>query len=282
MTTLNALSTTGLLFRTHLASLLTSKRALVCLLLAGVPVLIALVAAHEHHASRVSLGIITLVLLMFVGPMIGLLLGSTVITEEVENRTLTYAFTRPVHRGSLFLGRWLATAVLAAGIMGSSSLAVTTITSTPRAGDATAHRDYDRREKKLIVSEVRRDLPEGLAIRGAVAASLVGVLYSLLTGFLGIFLKRPMILGLGYAFAIEGLLANIPISTQRLSLQYYLRGIVFDVDETGGSPLLGRELFESMQLMDLETSLTRLLVILLLGLTVALWAVRRRQFVLTA
>ena len=57
---------------------------------------------------------------------------------------------------------------------------------------------------------------------------------------------------------------------------------MFDVDETGGSPLLRGELFESMQLMDLETSLTRLLVILLLGLTVALWAVRRRQFVLTA
>lgn len=266
-----------------MVSLLTSKRALGCLLLAAVPVVIAALAADEHHAIRVSLGIISLVLLMVVGPMIGLLLGSTVITEEVENRTLTYAFTRPVPRGSLFLGRWLATAVLAAGIMGASSLAVTSISSTPRAGDATAHREYDRREKSWTVSEVRRELPEGLAIRSAFAAGLVGVIYSLLTGFLGIFLKRPMILGLGYAFAIEGLLANVPIpSTQRLSLQYYLRGIVFDVDGSSDSPLLRGKLFESMELMDLETSLMRLTVILVLGLTAALWAVRRRQFVLTA
>ena len=84
-----------------------------CLLLAAAPVGIAYFpSSHGQDAFKIVALLGMMFTLMVIGPLIGLLAGSAVVTEEIENRTITYVFTRPVHRASLFLGRWMATLVL--------------------------------------------------------------------------------------------------------------------------------------------------------------------------
>ena len=45
-------------------------------------------------------------------PLVALILGSAVVAEEIEDRTITYLFTRPIPRAAVLLGRWLATALV--------------------------------------------------------------------------------------------------------------------------------------------------------------------------
>jgi hypothetical protein len=89
-----------------------------------------------------------------------------------------------------------------------------------------------------------------------------------------------MIVGFGYAFAVEGLLANIPGSTQALSLQYYARSILVE-------PAL--EAWKKSEMIPAETELlgatgafVRLAVLLVLALAFGAWAIGRKQFVLTS
>lgn len=272
-----------LMFRTHLVALVVSRRALLCLALAAAVPALAWFPAESEHALQVVAGIGTFLLLMVVAPLVGLIFGSTVVTEEVENRTITYVFTRPVPRAALFVGRWLATLVVTSVLLGASAVAVTEVASAPRAGDATAHREWDRRSREVSRGPVDRSLPEGIGGRAAIAAALAGALYSLLTGALGVFVKRPMIFGLGYAFAVEGLLANIPISTQRLSMQYYLRGILADLGEPPHPGFWAEiPMFERTEFLPPEACGVRLAIVLVVALLFASWAITRRQFVLSS
>ena len=109
-----------------------------------------------------------------------------------------------------------------------------------------------------------------------------GLVYSLVFAVLGIFLRRPMIVGLGYAFAFEGVLANAPGGTQTLALQYYLRSIALDPSlevwgEVGGFVALGISTLES------PWSASRsLAIVVLVALLVGGFAISRRQYVLTS
>ena len=302
------LSGTALIFRTHLASLVFSRRSLVALILAAGPPLLAIFPARKEHAVTVVAVLGSLMLLMVVAPLVGLLLGSAVVTEEVENRTITYVVTRPVPRAALFLGRWLATLVVTSALLAASAVAVTQVASAPRAGDPGGHRvhrvqqfepEYEEvdsapRSRRLrragpesgsveAREDIRRDLPPGMVERCAAAATLAGALYSLLAATLGVFLKRPMIVGLGYAFAIEGFLANVPGSTQKLSLQYYLRGVLANLGKPPHAEAFGDlPMFAHTTFLTPADSALRLVIVLAIGLALGAWAIRRRQFVVTS
>ena len=53
-------------------------------------------------------GMIWLLYLRFVVPVLGAFYGTSLISDEVEDRTITYLFTRPVPRGAIIIGKYLA------------------------------------------------------------------------------------------------------------------------------------------------------------------------------
>ncbi len=328
----NMLSATALLLSAHLRTSLRTKRFWICVVLAAAPPLIALMAAENAGATAIALPLSMLFVLQIVVPVIGLLLGSTVVTEEVENRTLTFVFTRPVPRAALLLGRYGATIVLVALLMVPSCLALVAAVSAPHSGDATARRVIDiekedrpgkwsevetlegrryyrwidengNRDREFLggmpEGEVRilgkdssgdtlravftrfqplsRQLPEGFVLRLCWAAVLAGALYSLVTAGIGTLLKRPIIYGLGYAFAMDAVLANIPGSAQSLSMQYYLRGILVgdSVDSLRRFGPIRDTLFPSPMMAS-----GQLLFILVLGIVGACVIVSRKQYMM--
>jgi ABC-type transport system involved in multi-copper enzyme maturation permease subunit len=109
-----------LFFGTHLRRSLTSRRTMLSLALALLPGAIAWTLAHFAH--RVSAGDIAthlgwLLILQVLLPILALIGGTAVVTEEVEDRTITFLFSRPIVRASLLLGRWLAALVLLSAVL---------------------------------------------------------------------------------------------------------------------------------------------------------------------
>lgn len=253
---------TAVLFGMQIGRVLRSRRTLVGLGLAAVPPLITAAALRfgPDLDPREILALVSFFLsLQVIVPILSLVGGSAVVTEEVENRTITYLFTRPISRVAFFVGRWLATATVVCGLLGLSAAIVVLLVRTR--GDAVT-----------------------LALGGRfVWASVAGgLVYSLVFAVLGIFLRRPMIVGLGYAFAFEGVLANAPGGSQSLALQYYLRSIALDpaLDvwrEIGGFVAMGLSTLES------PWEATRALsIVALVALLVGGFAISRRQYVLTS
>lgn len=251
---------TWLIFRMHLATTATSRRALAGILFAAVAPLFAFLAVKVggggDMGERVFMFLGVLVLLQVVAPALGVFLGIGAIADETEARTITYPFTRPIPRASVFLGRWLASLLVLTVLLLSSGAAVGMITM----GAA--------------------DPPTVEAVQALVGATLVaGVLYSLGAAVIGIIFKRGQVIALGYAFAFEVMLANIPGSAQKLSLQFYLRSLFVGGDSADWNSL---EIFERTEFLEPAASAERLLVTAVLLLAVGCFTVTRKQFVLSS
>ncbi len=199
-----------------------------------------------------------------IGPLVGLLMGSSVLSEDMEAKTLTYLFTRPVPRWTLFLGRWAASALIVSVLLGLSAWWI--------GFDATnLSEGLDLRP--------RNQVPEGFTGRFVLASVLVGILYTTMAAGLSAFLKRAIIVGLSYAFVLEMVIGNMPGSTMRLSIQYYLRNILMGGEENGFShfgPL------NSMDLMSPSDAILRLVLALTMLLIGGCYIVQRRQYVLSS
>lgn len=251
---------TWLLFRMHLGTILGSRRTLGGIALALIPPVLGLLAsqlAPDHVRSNEMFGKLGFVLLLsFVVPMLGVSLGVGVVADEAESRTITYPFTRPIPRPALFLGRWFATVTCALGLIAGSVLLLS------------------------VAVSLRDGMPEPRVLGNVMRACLVGgVLYSLGAAVIGIVFKRGLIIALAYAFAIEVLLANVPGSSQKLTLQYYVRSLFLE----GGVPgLEGEQLFDPANFGDPSVVTVQLIATAAVLLVIGIWAIRRKQFVLSA
>jgi ABC-2 type transport system permease protein len=136
-------------------------------------------------------------------PLTALLYAAGVVSDEVEDQTLTYLLVRSVPRWELYLTKLLATlcvttALVAAAVAG---LYAAIYAGTPGFwGEA---------------------LPR--AGRAVVVTALAQVGYCALFGFLGLLTRRSLIAGIAYIVAIEGVLANLDFVGRALTVVYYVR-----------------------------------------------------------
>jgi hypothetical protein len=106
-----------------IGEMLWSKRTVFMLLIVGAPVMIALILR-----GLVSLGapvlqgpnnirmtgpaifgmMIWIFYLRFTVPVLGVFYGTSLIADEVEEKTITYLFTRPIPKGAVLIGKYLA------------------------------------------------------------------------------------------------------------------------------------------------------------------------------
>ena len=251
-----------LIYRLHVGMILGSRRSLAAIGLAAIPPLLAFLAANFAPSSQTENGIFlkigTFVLIQFVVPMLSVAMGVGVIADEAESRTITFPFTRPIPRMSLFLGRWLA-ALTAILVLIASSTVLTSL---------------------LVQLEDRGAPPSSEVVQGVLQAALFGgVVYSLGSAVIGVILKRGLIFALGYVFAIEALLANIPGSSQGLTVQYHLRSMFIDRK----APIW--EFLEEAELIKFltpEEAVFKLLVTTAVLLVLGCVVVSRKQFVLAS
>ena len=251
-----------ILYTTHLRRTFFSKRALVCLLLVLAPLAASLLIATmaSEWGSPPAFEILWVLQIQLAVPLVSLLLGSAVVAEEIDDRTITYLFTRPIPRAALYVGRWLAAVTVAAVILGASSIAVIQILAAAAA--ASAEHALDPAVQTRLLQTI-----------------LLGcTVYTLFFAALGTLVKHPVIVGLGYTFAFEGILANVPGSGQRATLLYYLKSFLAGDDENLKQHFV--QLLEQTGLMPAGDALVRLTIFVVVALVLGGWTIQRRQYVL--
>ncbi|HED66783.1 MAG TPA: hypothetical protein ENJ09_14660 [Planctomycetes bacterium] len=131
-----------------------------------------------------------------------LLFGASLLAGEIEDKTLTYLFTRAVPRWKVLGGKYIATA----GV-----LAVLTVASMSMA---------------FFIS----GRPFGLRVWWAlsVVTALACFTYTAVFALLGLLVPRRAIpAGLIFAVVVEGLLSTVPALVNELTVGYYLRSLAW-------------------------------------------------------
>ena len=200
--------------------------------------------------------------LSFSVPLLGVFYGTSLIADEVEDKTVTYLFTRPVPRGAVLVGKYLAYLVCA-GLLVLPSVMLVFFLVTPLLGGSIGAGFPDLLKDFAL-------LAAGLAVYGALFA-LVGAVF-----------KRPLLTGLVFVFGWEPIVLVVPGYMKRFTVSYYLQGLVphalpRDGEVTG---FLLETLRANEVLPSAAAGVAGLAVIALGGLGLAVRLVRRREYVL--
>lgn len=185
------------LARLAFRQLTSSKRSLWVLVLAALPVVLALLTRPEADAAVESFAnqwqMLTVRVLL---PIIALVVGTGIFGAEVEDGTLTYVLGKPVARWRMVLTR-----IVVAGLATAAVLVPATLLSA------------------LIA--LRGAEAGGLVLATTVAVALGGFLYCALFVALSLSTRRALVAGLAYVVIWEGLLAGSFGGTRALSVRQY-------------------------------------------------------------
>ncbi len=195
----------------------------------------------------------------FLVPLLGVFYGASLIADEVEDKTLTYLFTRPIQRGAVIIGKYMAYLVCTMLLLLPSVVIVFFVIVSLGRGRTIAEMF------PTLLTDLAM-LALGLAAYGAVFA------------FVGARVKRPLLVGLLFAFGWEPAVTIAPGYLKRLTVSYYLQALVRHEMPPDSPAFALLRIFRETP--SIPTSLVGLAVIVALGLWLATWTVERREYVL--
>jgi ABC-2 type transport system permease protein len=256
-------------FDLSLGDMLWSRRTVFMALIVGLPVLISFVvrALVELGApimrnstvnGPVIFGLMVWVFFIrFSVPVLGVFYGTSLIADEVEDKTITYLFTRPIPRGAVLFGKYLAYLTCTVFVV-LPAVVLVWLLIVPLKGSLGGS-----------VIDLAKDL--GLL---AVGLAVYGALFALI----GAALKRPLLVGLIFVFGWETLAMTLPGNLKRLTVAFYLQGLVPHAMPSDSPMAIMQELFR--QSPSLTESLVWMTAIEVGCLWLAARTVARREYVL--
>jgi hypothetical protein len=196
--------------------------------------------------------------LRFIVPILAVYYGTSLIADEVEDKTITYLFTRPIPRGAVMAGKFLAYLVCTVMVV-LPSVMIVYFLIVPLGGGSIASTFLDLLKDLAL-------LALGLLSYGAVSA------------WVGAQFKRPMIMGLVFVFGWEQAALIIPGYMRRFTVAYYLQSLVPHVMPSEGVAGLLQSFFRDNP--SLPVAVTALFAIAVAFLFLAIRVVERREYVL--
>jgi ABC-type transport system involved in multi-copper enzyme maturation permease subunit len=268
------------IFDLSISEMLWSKRTIFMLLVVGAPVLIALflrvlvaLGAPVFENTEVSnegvrttvrmtgpaiFGLMIWVFyLRFTVPVLGVFYGTSLMADEVEDKTITYLFTRPIRRGAVMAGKFLAYLGCTVFVV-LPSVMIVYLLIVPMQGSLGG--SFIDLLKDLAL------LALGLAVYGALFA------------FIGAKFKRPLLIGLVFIFGWEQVAMAFPGYLKKFTIAYYIQGLVPHAMPNDSTLSLIQGIFRESP--GLFSSLFWLAVIWIVFLGAAAWVVERREYVL--
>ncbi len=257
-------------FELSFGEMLWSRRTIFMALVVGGPVLLALVfrivesfgmpAMRVNGARVVGSSIFGVMIWMlyvrFIVPVLGVFYGTALMADEVEDKTLTYLFTRPIPRGAVLLGKYLA------------YLACTSLVVLP-----SVMLTYFLVVPFGQVGATFMSLPADLGILGFGLA-----VYGAVFAFVGARLKRPLVSGLIFAFGWEQLALALPGYLRQFTVAHYLQALVPHAMPSDGALSIVQGMFR--QAPPAGVALAWLAAFLVAFLWLAMRTVARREYVL--
>jgi ABC-2 type transport system permease protein len=208
-------------FELSLGQMLWSRRSIFLALLLGGPVVLAAVirlvstmtpvGGFRFNGAQVGgetlFGmIIWLLYIRFIIPVLGVFYGTALIADEVDDRTITYLFTRPIRRGAILLGKYLA--YLASTVLLVLPSVVLVYFLVVPLGGGSIGASFPLLGKDL-----------GILVLGLLS-------YGAVFSWVGARLKRPLVSGLVFALGWEPGVLLFPGYLKRLTVAYYVQALV--------------------------------------------------------
>lgn len=171
------------------------------------------VFSHKTYIDELYIfsNIIMTFYLQFLILILALFYGTSVCSEEIEGKTLTYLVTRPVSKSAVILGKYFAYTLLVILMVVVGMIFSFLILNTSHLLDFSAYR---------------------LLLRYLGVLSLGLLSYTAFFTLFGTFLKRSILFGLLFGFGWENVIQYFPGSTQRFAIVHYLKSLL--PDSTGG------------------------------------------------
>jgi ABC-type transport system involved in multi-copper enzyme maturation permease subunit len=261
------------IFDLSLGQMLWSRRSVFLAVLVGGPVAMAaalrLTAALELAALPRINGVrisgpalfgmmVWLLYIRFIVPVLGVFYGTALIADEIEDRTITYLFARPIPRSSVLLGKYLSYLVCTV-LLVLPSVVVVYFLVVPLGG-----------------AGIGAAFPSLLADLGMLAVGLAS--YGAVFAFVGARLKRPLVTGFMFAFGWEPGVLLFPGYLKRATVAFYLQALVPHALPQGSTVSVLMQVFQDTP--SVTTSLTYLAFITLVTLRLAATTVETREYVL--
>jgi ABC-type transport system involved in multi-copper enzyme maturation permease subunit len=261
-------------FDLSLGQMLWSRRTIFLALVVSAPVILGVIIrilTSVGIAGSVRLGggpivagptifglFIWLLFLRFIIPVLGVFYGISLVADEVEDKTITYLFTRPIARGAIVVGKYMA--YLAATVLVVLPAVIVLYFLLVPTGGGSLAAAFPALLKDLALLGI------GLAVYGALFA------------WVGSQFKYPLITGLVFAFGWEQGIMLVPGYLKRLTISYYIQGLVpHAMPQDSALSILQ---VVSKDSLSAPMSIFWLGVIWLSFLGLAAWTVSRREYVL--
>lgn len=261
------------IFDLSLSEMLWSRRSVFLALLVGGPVLLAVVSRVvwmfvPNESLRINGGAVSgasifglmiwLLYVRFIVPILGVFYGTSLIADEVEDRTITYLFTRPIQRGAVLVGKYVAYLACTVLLI-LPSVMVVFFLMVPVGGGSIAQM-----------------FPSLLADLGMLAAGLAA--YGAVFAWVGARVKRPLVAGLVFVLGWEPAVLLFPGYLKRATVAYYLQGLVPHAMPQDSTMSLLLQAFSDMP--GILPSLMALMVLTAGALWFAARTVESREYVL--
>jgi ABC-type transport system involved in multi-copper enzyme maturation permease subunit len=258
-----------------IGEMLWSRRTVFMALIVTAPVLIALfirvlvelgapIFQVREGASTVRMSgpaifgmMIWIFYLRFTVPVLGVFYGTSLIADEVEDKTITYLFTRPIPKGAVLLGKYLAYLLCTVFVV-LPSVVLVYLLIVPMQGSLGG--------SFLDLLKDLGMLALGLAVYGAVFA------------FIGAKFKRPLLIGLFLIFGWEQAALAFPGYLKYYTVAHYLQALVPHAMPNDSAISLIQGVFR--EATGLAASLLALAAIWAVFLALAAWVVERKEYVL--
>jgi len=261
------------IFDLSLGEMLWSRRSAFLGLLVGGPVMLALISRivwmmvpgesfrinGESVSGAGTFGLmIWLLYVRFIVPILGVFYGTALIADEVDDRTITYLFTRPIPRGAVLAGKYLAYLACTVLLI-LPSVVIVFFLMVPMGG-----------------SGVASAFPSLLGDLGMLAAGLAA--YGAVFAWVGARIRRPLVAGLVFVLGWEPGVLLFPGYLKRLTVAYYLQALVPHAMPQDSAISLLMQAFTEVPAV--VVSLSALLVLTLGALWAAARTVESREYVL--
>ncbi len=258
-------------FDLSLGQMLWSRRTIFMLLVVGVPVLLALVVRFIDSMSGSAMQVngvsmdgpaifgmmIWMFFVRFTVPVLSIFYGTALVADEVEDKTITYLFTRPIPRGAVLVGKYFAF-VASTLLVVLPSVMLVWLLVVPIRGSLGA--SFPELLKDLAILGV------GFAVYGALFA------------YIGAKFKRPLMIALFFVFAWEQAALLFPGYMRRFTIAHYLQGLVPHAMPSDGAVSMIQAAFQETP--SLGTSVFWLAAIWAVFLWLAARTVERKEYVL--
>jgi ABC-2 type transport system permease protein len=185
--------------------LLFGKKAIITILVAlFVAAVMGYAGSQSHDPLDDGTNLMDALILFFFMPVMAMIFGSSLIRDEIDDKSITHVATAPLDRAFSYVGYYLPLGI-------AVSLSMVAISSVGMVAFFGQH-GFGSESLEIYLEFV------ALVVIGS-------FVYSSLFLAISVLFSKPILVGLFYAFIWEGFIGSLPGAIQDASVKHYLRSL---------------------------------------------------------